>query len=304
MNVNKFSFLGFAICLIFASSGETVATNPVIDLNLIIDANFPMSSTQLEEDAAFGLILNLTNVIDDLGLNATIFVTPDMASNHSILVTSLGMRTGHELAAKITDRSFGSMPVLEQENYIMKAKESIDSAHICEGPGANTVNIRGFMLPSGQNEAIYKIIEMMGGVYDVQFNQRIEYQPGYDKDIWPYRIDNHSLYAVPISSCLSNGEQVLLSDRIMKEEKGLNGPQWRDILVSRFDQSVRDDMPMVVLFNSSISGSGEYLDAYREFIGYAASKNASFVSSLELVDDARARNPSDPTTGNDNPKVT
>ena len=61
----------------------------------------------------------------------------------------------------------------------------------------------------------------------------------------------------------------MLSDHIMKEEKGLSGPQWRDILVSRFDQSVRDNAPMVVPFNSSISGSCEYLDAYKEFIGYA-----------------------------------
>ena len=135
----------------------------------------------------------------------------------------------------------------------------------------------------------------MGAVYDAGFDQGIEYQPGHDKDIWPYRIENHSLYAVPISSHLSNGEQVLLSDRIMKEEKRLSGPQWRDILVSRFDQSVRDNVPMVVLFNSSISGSGDYLDAYKEFIGYAALKNASFVSTLELVNDARARNPSDHT---------
>jgi hypothetical protein len=79
----------------------------------------------------------------------------------------------------------------------------------------------------------------------------------------------------------------------MKDEKGMSGPQWHDILVRRLDQSVRDGVPMVVLFNSSISGFGDYLDAYKEFIGYAASKNASFVSTLELVNDTRARNPSD-----------
>ncbi len=36
-----------------------------------------------------------------------------------------------------------------------------------------------------------------------------------------------------------------------------------------------------------------YLDAYKEFIGFAASKNANFVSTLELVNDTMARNPSD-----------
>jgi hypothetical protein len=245
-------------------------------------------------DSAFGLILNLTNILDDHGLNATILATPGMATNQSILVTTLGMRASHEMAAKVNDQSFGSMPILEQEAYLNQAKKLIDSDHICEGPSANTVNTRGFMLlPSGQNEGIYKILDMMGAIYDIRFDQGTQYQPGHDKDIWPYRIANHSFYVVPISSYLSNGEQVLLSDRIMKEEMGMSGPQWHDILVSRLDQSVRDGVPMVVLFNSSISGFGDYLDAYKEFIGYAVSKNASFVSTLELVNDTRARNPSD-----------
>jgi hypothetical protein len=294
MNADKFPLLRFALCLVFlALSSEPTSANPVY-VNLMIDANFPINSTPIETDSAFGLILNLTNILDDRGLNATIFVTPEMATDQSILVTTLGMRVSHELAAKVTDLSLGETPASEQDAYLKQVKAVIDSAHICEGPKANTVNLRGFMLPlSGQNEGIYKILDMVGAVYDAGFDQGIENQSVHDKDIWPYRIENHSLYAIPISSYLSNGKQVLLSDRIMKEEMRMIGPQWHDILVSRFDQSVRDGVPMVALFNSSISGSGDYLDAYKEFIGYAASKNASFVSTLELVNNTRARNPLD-----------
>jgi hypothetical protein len=294
MNADKFLLLRFAICLVFlALSSESTSANPVY-VNLMIDAHFPTNSTPIETDSAFGLILNLTNILDDRGLNVTIFVTPEMATNQSILVTTLGMRASHELAAKVIDQSLGGTPASEQETYLKQVKAVIDSDRICVGPSANTVNTRGFMLSStGQNEGVYKILDMMGGVYNVGFDQGTEYQSGHDKDIWPYRIENHSLYAVPISSYLSNGKQVLLSDRIMKEEMRMIGPQWSNILVSRFDQSVRDGVPMVALFNSSISGSGDYLDAYKEFIGYAASKNASFVSTLELVNDTRARNPLD-----------
>ena len=294
MNANKFPILRFAICLVFlALSSEPTSANPVY-VNLMIDANFPTNITQIDTDSAFGLILNLTNILDDRGLNATIFVTPEMATNQSILVTTLGMRASHELAAKVTDQSLGGTPASEQEAYLKQVKAVMDSDHICVGPSANTVNTRGFMLPlSSQNENVYKILDIMGAVYDARLDQGIQYQSGHDKDIWPYRIENHSLYAVPISSYLSNEVQILLSDRIMKDEKGMSGPQWHDILVSRLDQSVRDGVPMVVLFNSSISGFGDYLDAYKEFIGYAASKNASFVSTLELVNDTRARNPSD-----------
>ena len=293
MNADKFPLMGFAICLVFlAMSSEPALADPVY-VNLMIDANLPTYSTQIETESAFGLILNLTNILDDRGLNGTIFVTPEMATNQSILVTTLGMRASHELAAKVTDQSFGSLPILEQEAYLKQAKKSIDSDHICEGPSANTVNTRGFMLPSGQNKGVYKILDTMGAQYEVGFDQGGNQRLAQYKDARPYRMANHIFYVVPISSDLSNGERILLSDRIMKEDMRLSGPQWHDILVSRFDQSVGDGVPMVVLFNSSISGSGDYLDAYREFIGYAASKNARFVSTLDLVNDTMARNPSD-----------
>ena len=293
MYADKFLIFGFAVCLVFlAISSGPASANPVY-VNLMIDATFPTNPTQIETDSAFGLILNLTNILDERGLNGTIFVTPEMATNQSILVTTLGMRASHELAAKVTDQSFSSMPVIEQEAHLMQAKKSIDSDHICEGPSANTVNTRGFMLLSGQNGSVYNILDSMGALYYVGLNQGDDAWQAQRKDAWPYRIANHSLYVVPISSYLSNGERILLSDLIMKEEMGVSGPQWHDILVSRFDQSVGDGVPMVVLFNSSISGSGDYLDAYREFISYAASKNAIFVSTSDFVNDTMARNPSD-----------
>ncbi len=293
MNTDKFSLLTLVICLIFlALSSEPTLANPVY-VNAMIDANFPTSPTQIEADSAFGSILNLTNILDDRGLNGTIFVTPEMATNQSLLVTTLGMRVSHELAAKVTDQSFGSMPVLEQEAYLKQAKKSIDSDRICEGPSANTVNTRGFMLPSGQNDSVYKILDTMGALYEAKFNQGIDQQQAHDKDARPYRMVNHSLYVIPISSYLSNGERILLSDRYVKEEKRLSGSQWYDILVGRFDQSVRDEVPMIVIFNSTISGAGDYLDTYRKFINYAGTKNAHFVSTIQLVNDTMANDPSD-----------
>jgi len=293
MDADKFPIFGFAVCLVFlAISSGPASANPVY-VNLMIDATFPTNPTQIETDSAFGLILNLTNILDERGLNGTIFVTPEMATNQSILVTTLGMRVSHELAAKVTDQSFSTMPFIEQEAHLMQAKMSIDSDHICEGPSANTVNTRGFMLLSSQNESVYNILDALGTLYYVGLNQGNDQRQAQDKDSWPYHMANHSLYVVPIGSYRSNGERILLSDLIIKYEKGLSGPQWHDILVSRFDQSVEDGVPMVVLFNSSTSGSGDYLDAYREFIDYAASKNASFISTLDLVNETMARNPSD-----------
>jgi 7-cyano-7-deazaguanine synthase in queuosine biosynthesis len=44
---------------------------------------------------------------------------------------------------------------------------------------------------------------------------------------------------------------------------------------------------MVISLSSSISGSGEYAEALNEFIDYASSNNAEFVSSSDLVEMSR-----------------
>ena len=41
---------------------------------------------------------------------------------------------------------------------------------------------------------------------------------------------------------------------------------------------------MVVVFTNTVSGSDEYLDAYKKFVEYATSKGASFVTTKELVE--------------------
>ncbi len=47
--------------------------------------------------------------------------------------------------------------------------------------------------------------------------------------------------------------------------------------------------PMAVIFSNLISGDGEYLDSYRNFLDYAESKDAKFVTTMQLVDMASAR---------------
>jgi hypothetical protein len=46
---------------------------------------------------------------------------------------------------------------------------------------------------------------------------------------------------------------------------------------------------MVVIFSNLVSGSGDYLDAYKKFIDYAISRRAAFVTTLQLVDMSAAK---------------
>lgn len=44
---------------------------------------------------------------------------------------------------------------------------------------------------------------------------------------------------------------------------------------------------MVILLTKSVSGSGDYLDALKRFIDFATSKDANFVTTMDLVNISR-----------------
>ncbi|MCX6676419.1 MAG: hypothetical protein NTU95_00550 [Methanothrix sp.] len=65
------------------------------------------------------------------------------------------------------------------------------------------------------------------------------------------------------------------------------GTDWYNQLAGKFDESAGKGEPMVVVFTNTVSGSGEYLDAYKKFVEYAVGKGASFVTTKELVESAK-----------------
>jgi hypothetical protein len=100
----------------------------------------------------------------------------------------------------------------------------------------------------------------------------------------------YNLYAVPVSSYNSSGVRVNLSDRYAKDMLGFSGSKWYDTLTAKFDEAAISGDPMVVIFSNQVSGSGDYLDAYKKFVNYATSKNAKFVTTTELVNITEAKN--------------
>ena len=88
-------------------------------------------------------------------------------------------------------------------------------------------------------------------------NQESYYTPGHENDVWPYKVENHNFYAVPVSTYILSGERVALDDREIKA-KGLSSDEWYGMLVGKFDEISGKDEPMVVSMTSSVSGSGDY----------------------------------------------
>ncbi len=289
MFANRLLYWGYiALIVLLVLPGSSLSKEVVV--NLMIDFDSPASPTPNQTNMILSSITKLTNAIDSRGLNATIYTTGDMAASQRLMVTSLGSKINHELAmnGNTKDEKLGSMTYAQQEAALKRAKKYVDACHIC---GGRIVAIKGFKPQLfDQNNDTYTILEKMGIVYDAGFKAGVLYAPGHKNDTMPYRIENHSLYAVPVSTYNLSGDRVYLSDRFIKEEKGLNGTQWNELLVRKFDEAAITGDPVVVIFNNMVSGSGDYLDAYKNFLNYAVSKNAKFVTSIELVNMTKVEN--------------
>jgi hypothetical protein len=183
----------------------------------------------------------------------------------------------------------------EQGKLLNKSYEMLYSCYVC---GGQHIDIKGFMPQAfDQNEDTFKNLQNLGIVYDAGFQVGNIYRSGHESDTWPYPIDGYNLTAVPISTYSLNGERIYFSDRYIRDEKKLSGSQWYDLLVKKFDESAKGGDPMVVIFSTAVSGSGDYLDAYKKFVEYANAKGARFVATSQLVEMAAAKQPDGQKTG-------
>jgi len=291
MYTKKWVSLGYlALAMLLVLPGSSLAKEVIV--NAMIDFDSPASPTPDQVTQAFNSMINLTNGIDPEGLNATIFASGNTVASQRLFVTTLGQKTNHELAlvGNTKDEKLSSMPYSKQLGLLTTAEKNINSAHIC---GGEAVPIRGFRPQSfDQNNDTLKVLESLGFRYDAGFMVGTLYLPGHKNDTWPYPIVGYNLYAVPVSSYSSSGVKVNLSDRYAKEVLGISGSKWYDLLAAKFDEAAINGDPMVVIFSNQVSGSGDYLDAYKNFVNYATSKNAKFVTTTELINMTEVKNAS------------
>ena len=294
MSTNKWvNLISLTAIVLMISSGSSLSKE--VPLNMMIDFESPGSPTPDQVIQVFNSMTNLTNVIDSRHLNATIFASGDVVASPSqrLFVTTLGQEPNHELAlnGNTKDEKLSSMPYSKQLDQLTIAQKNINSCHICSG---KIVPVQGFRPQSfDQNNDTFKVLDSLGFLYDAGFKAGILYLPGHKNDTWPYSIKGHNLSAVPVSTYNSSGDRVYLSDRYAKEEKGLSGSKWYDILAGKFDEAAINGDPMIMIFSNTVSGSGDYLDAYTNFVKYATSQNAKFVTTMELVNMTEVTN----TTG-------
>lgn len=215
---------------------------------------------------------------------STMFLTQDVSSSQlALYLTQLGLYGDVEfgISGNSSGEKLSSMPYSEQLAILEGSKKYASAAHVC---GKNEKPITGFKPQSfDQNEDTYRALDSMDIRYDAGYQAGILYAPGHEKDVWPYPVEGHKFYAVPLSVYAGSGKSIALQDSHF-QESGLEANQWYDALVSKFNETRGNNEPLVIGLTTSISGSGDYLAALNKFISYAKSENASFVNATTLLD--------------------
>ena len=252
--------------------------NLMVDVSGFLQPNDEQSAVQRDNTA------NVYNAMIKDKIPSTWYLTQDVsASQMALYLTQLGLYGDIEfaIAGNHSDEKLSTMSYSEQLAILQSSKIYGSSVHVC---GKNEKTISGFKPTSfDQDQNTYRALDDMGMKYDAGFKAGILYAPGHENDVWPYPVEGHNFYAVPISSYMISGQKVPLQDSYFKEN-GLDADQWYDALRSSFNETSEKNEPLVVSLTTSISGTGDYLDAFRDFIEYAKSENAYFVNTTQLVD--------------------
>jgi peptidoglycan/xylan/chitin deacetylase (PgdA/CDA1 family) len=136
-----------------------------------------------------------------------------------------------------------------------------------------------------QNEDTYVILDSLNISYDSGFISRLKYIPGYENYSKPYKVTNHSFYAVPVSSYNTSIKTIYLCDLSATSKFKINSTEWYSILKNKFDESEEKNEPMVVVIHPWISGNETtgYWQAFTQFLNYTDNKNISIVTTCELL---------------------
>ncbi len=274
------------ILLVSLIGGAQTSEKPHV-VNIMIDADISASASKEQGIETSESLKNIHEILLAKDIGATIFVPQDIVRSYAKLrVTEIGRDPKIELA--LSGNHSGeklSVESLSDQRQILKtSKEYVEYCRVC---GENEIIALGFLPQSfDQNKDTYKVLDELGIKYDAGFQAGVIYAPGHQDDVWPYKLEGYELYAVPVSTIELSGQKVPLQDMHFNES-GLSSDVWYDALKDKFDESQGKNEPMVILLTKSVSGSGDYLDALKRFIDFATSKDANFVTTMDLVNISR-----------------
>ncbi len=283
----KFLTVGSLLALILVTMmpGASQSSDGPAIINLMIDAQNLTSENQPFE--AEKSLEDITNLIMEKNLSATIFSTQDILNTEVDLdITRLGLEPNFELAmsGNNSNEKISTYSYADQKASLERSKKWVEAAKIC---GQNDVIIYGFKPQSfDQNVDTFKALDELEIQYDAGFQTGLIYEHGHEQDVWPYPVEGYKFYAVPVSTYEISGEMMVLHDSSFKDS-GLDGNDWYEAMATKLDQIQGKDEPLVISLTIPVSGSGDYLDALKKFMDYAINRNATFITTIQLVEMAK-----------------
>ncbi|MCX6674624.1 MAG: hypothetical protein NTY37_12695 [Methanothrix sp.] len=282
---------GIAFCMLaMVTTGLSQSQDKPVFVDLIFDLDLPTNATSDQIQTAESNMMNIFNAATNTNLDWSLFLTKNTLLQSRVFLAAVLVSAPIDrtieigISGNLLDEKLSSKSYAEQKAILEDSKTYALACKVC---GSNVVKIAGFKPQSfDQNEDTYKVLDEMGIEYNAGFQAGILYAPGHEKDVWPYKVENHEFYAVPVSTYMLSGELAPLDDRYAAN-KGISSSQWKDMLIGKFNEISGKDEPMVISLSTSISGSGEYLDALKQFRDFALSNNAKFVVTRDLVDMSR-----------------
>jgi hypothetical protein len=277
-------FAGMLTCIFFLILlGSAQSGDKQVVVNLMLDADVPPSPSEQQGYQTESLLNAMLDEIEGKDLGATIFSTQDVLNTYTRMrITRIGANPKFELAisGNNSKEKLSTESYTKQKAVLEKSREYTESSKYC---GINEITVRGFMPQSfDQNADTYKVLDELGIQYDTGYQAGIIYAPGHENDAWPYKVEGHQFYAVPVSTYSLSEKRVPLQDKYFNDSS-LGSNKWYDALTGKFEEAQKKDQPMVIALTTSVSGSGNYLDALKRFLDFALSKQASFVTTMDLV---------------------
>lgn len=225
---------------------------------------------------------NLFKVLGEIerrGYTTTVYVTGAFAQDNGATIKEI-QEHGHDIAFHgwKTGENLTTMNYSMQQEILIKAKNSVENY---------SGQVQGFRPQYySQNEDTYTILDSLNISYDSGFISRLKYIPGYENYTKPYKVTNHSFYAVPVSSYNNSIKTIYLCDLSATSKFKINSTEWHSLLTNKFNESEERNEPMVVVIHPWITGNETtgYWQAFTQFLNYTDTRKISIVTTSELLE--------------------
>jgi|GEM_PF-3386709 len=272
-SINKLKPIIVALLIATAFIGITVVAGSAENKNTVL------INLQVDAENTGEYLLKVLGELEERGYTTTVYVTGSFAENNGHIIQEI-QEHGHDIAFHgwATGENLTTMNYSMQQEILIKAKNSVENY---------SEQVDGFRPQYySQNEDTYSILDSLNISYDSGFISGLKYIPGYENYSIPYKVPNHSFYAVPVSSYRTPDKIVYLCDLSASNKFKLNATEWSSILNNEFDENKKNNEPMVVVIHPWITGNETtgYWQAFIQFLDRIENKNIDIVKTSELLE--------------------